>query len=86
MRKLLLVLVLNIRRGEKCRLRRDANIHQLSFKLTMHKRRLILSFCVFEYRDEQLNRTSKSFHRDGTDSEVNAAKSTATGNKSMNKS
>lgn len=52
----------------------------------MRKMRLILSFCVFDYRDEQLNGTSKSFHRDGTDREACAAKSTATENKSMNKS
>lgn len=73
MRKLLLVLVLNIRCEEKCRLRHEANIHQLSFKLTMRTKRLILGFCVFDYRDERLNGTSKSFHIDRTDRDVCAA-------------
>lgn len=52
----------------------------------MRKTRLIWGFCVFDYRDERLNGTSKSFHIDGTDREVCAAKCTATENKSMNKS
>lgn len=52
----------------------------------MREKRLILGLCVFDYRDERLNGTSKRFHIDGTNRDVCAARSTATENKSMNKS